>query len=863
MPLSYNAYTATSGQTVFAFTFPVLANDHVKVAINGTDLTSNQYTVSTSPSAQVTLTTGATAGQTVRVYRQTPGRVVGSAVNLVDFVNGSVLSEEELDKSNKQLLYLVQESEDTGSGALGPTFDGVNWDSVNKKIINVAAPTSGGDATNKSYVDTKFTTDALILSGGHWDGESKKIQSISDPTSAQDAATKNYVDTKFTTDALILSGGDWDGESKKIQNVSDPAAAQDAATKNYVDTKFTTDALVLSGGNWDGESKLIRNVVSPSLATDVATKGYVDGVSVYGGGIASPQTWSFSGTGSQAIFTLASPDPLTTDTNMFLVEIGGVIQRPITNYTVNTSNQIVFAASPPAGSNNIVVRNIGATRNVLAFNDALTFNGNVAMSADLNADSGLFRIRSASNRVGVNCDPATTFQVLLGSGAAGAARIGSGANSLNFIQSGGDYMGIGYNLAMPGGGNTYQYIGSDRASLLRWHNGGFQFFGTSTTGTSGGSATLPLLAELTSGGRLGVNKSNPTTALDVDGTATATAFSGPLVGNVTGNVTGNLTGSVLTASQPSITSLGTLSSATISGNLTVDTNTLFVDAANDRVSVGGGSPAAGTKLHVEGDTNIQGNLRVDKSANAQVAQFNSTGNTYIELQRNGVQELFLQTTSTEAFVATGNNKPLHFSVNGSTRQRLDINGSVMFGPAVPTGGANVSNTRGLTLYSPSSSTNYMWYTGGNSYLSYLETRNTTTNNTTGFFAFINHNASQIGSITVNGSGVSYNIASDYRLKKDVVSLTGALGRVCNMNPCSFTWKESNQPSEGFLAHELAEVVPYAVSGNKDAVNGDGSILAQQVSLSNVVPVLAAAIKELKSLVDAQAARIATLEAAQT
>lgn len=56
-----------------------------------------------------------------------------------------------------------------------------------------------------------------------------------------------------------------------------------------------------------------------------------------------------------------------------------------------------------------------------------------------------------------------------------------------------------------------------------------------------------------------------------------------------------LGGTLSTAAQPNITSVGTLSSLAVSGNLTVDTNTLYVDAANNRVGIGGTPDRA---LHV-------------------------------------------------------------------------------------------------------------------------------------------------------------------------------------------------------------------------------------------------------------------------
>ena len=60
-------------------------------------------------------------------------------------------------------------------------------------------------------------------------------------------------------------------------------------------------------------------------------------------------------------------------------------------------------------------------------------------------------------------------------------------------------------------------------------------------------------------------------------------------GNVTGDVTGNVSGTSATvtgATQSNITSVGTLTSATISGDLTVDTSTLKVDSSNNRVGIG-------------------------------------------------------------------------------------------------------------------------------------------------------------------------------------------------------------------------------------------------------------------------------------
>jgi hypothetical protein len=107
-----------------------------------------------------------------------------------------------------------------------------------------------------------------------------------------------------------------------------------------------------------------------------------------------------------------------------------------------------------------------------------------------------------------------------------------------------------------------------------------------------------------------------------------------------------------------------------------------------------------------------------------------------------------------------------------------------------------------------------------------------------------------GNISTNGSTTAYNTTSDYRLKESVQPLVGGLARVNALKPSVYNWKSDGLTGEGFLAHELAEIVPIAVTGEKDAVRKDGSIEAQGVDLSKLVPILVAAIQELTAEVNA-------------
>ena len=111
-----------------------------------------------------------------------------------------------------------------------------------------------------------------------------------------------------------------------------------------------------------------------------------------------------------------------------------------------------------------------------------------------------------------------------------------------------------------------------------------------------------------------------------------------------------------------------------------------------------------------------------------------------------------------------------------------------------------------------------------------------------------------GSIATNNSGTTYNTTSDYRLKTDAKDFN-ALDLVKQIPVYDFKWKNIDNRDYGCFAHELAEVVPNAVNGEKDAIAEDETPDYQQADYSKLVPVLLKAIKELE-------AKVAALESNQ-
>jgi len=121
-----------------------------------------------------------------------------------------------------------------------------------------------------------------------------------------------------------------------------------------------------------------------------------------------------------------------------------------------------------------------------------------------------------------------------------------------------------------------------------------------------------------------------------------------------------------------------------------------------------------------------------------------------------------------------------------------------------------------------------------------------------FLKFFNYNSNEIGSIRVsnNNNNVAYNTSSDYRLKEDLKEFK-ALDTVCKIKVYNYTWKDdpSDFRDQGILAHELDELIPQAVSGEKDALDKDDNILPQSIDYSKIVPHLVQSIQELKAEIE--------------
>jgi hypothetical protein len=218
-----------------------------------------------------------------------------------------------------------------------------------------------------------------------------------------------------------------------------------------------------------------------------------------------------------------------------------------------------------------------------------------------------------------------------------------------------------------------------------------------------------------------------------------------------------------------------------------------------------------------------------------------TGGNYSGVELAGAGTLsarFITNNAAGTFIGSQVSIPLIFETNATERARIDSSGSLLVGKTSDTNTAN-----GVTMRA----------TG--------ETRFTvagSASNTTIAF-FRNGSASEVGSITTTSTATSYVTSSDYRLKEDVQPMSNALARVADLKPCTYKWKSDGSIGEGFIAHELAEVCPHAVTGEKDAVDEDGNPKYQGIDTSFLVATLTAAIKEQQAIIQQLQADVQALK----
>jgi len=255
--------------------------------------------------------------------------------------------------------------------------------------------------------------------------------------------------------------------------------------------------------------------------------------------------------------------------------------------------------------------------------------------------------------------------------------------------------------------------------------------------------------------------------------------------------------------------------------------------ASGNVGIGTSSPSSfwsgGNQLVVGSGTGSQG-LTIYSGATSDAGIYFSDGTSGNALYQG---QIFYR-HSEDAMV---------FNTAATERIRLDSSGNLLVGTTAP---VSSSQSNGSLIVRPT-------LTGSaQTLMQMLNNLNTTATGGKSYIDFYNGSGIEIGSITGNQSGLSYNTSSDHRLKENVVELTGATTRLKQLEPKRFNFIADTNDTvvDGFIAHEVQSIVPEAVTGTHNEVDDDGNPVYQGIDQSKLVPLLVATIQELEARITA-------------
>lgn len=308
-----------------------------------------------------------------------------------------------------------------------------------------------------------------------------------------------------------------------------------------------------------------------------------------------------------------------------------------------------------------------------------------------------------------------------------------------------------------------------------------------------------------------------------------------------------------------------------STDLNVDSNTLVVDKSANNVGIGVTAPGGiANGLSLTPDLEIRG-AAGSGAACAGVLALTTAETSTVDGDVQGaiVFQSPIDASGTDAvlsgaaiwaeadatFSSSVNNTELVFATNSSAaateRMRIEAGGTVNITNGLTTGSNNTFDCNNDGTFALS--VKHAGDDDGRRGISIWSGKNSAHGDGGKAVQIARGDGTEVGSITWATATTAFNTSSDYRLKENQVTLENGVTRVNNLKPYSFNFKEvADITYDGFFAHEVAEVVPQAVTGAKDAVDGDGNIIPQGIDHSHLVPLLTKAVQELD-------ARVKTLE----
>jgi hypothetical protein len=559
-------------------------------------------------------------------------------------------------------------------------------------------------------------------------------------------------------------------------------------------------------------------------------------------GVGVRNRFLYTATASQTTFsgaddngrTLAYQDGAYVD-----VYLNGVMLVPGTDFTATTKTSITLTSGAAASDIvEIIAYDISSIADTVSKSQGGTFDGSITVNGSLSVDGGTIKL-DGNYPVGTN-------NVALGDGALDAALTGSsntavGSFSLTNNTSGGSNTGLGFAAlgdTTTGSFNTAVGTSALENSTTASNNTavGYQSLFTNTAGEQNVAIGLKALYSNTTSNNTAVGYE----ALELNTTGTANVAVGlqALENNTTG-------GSNVALGFRALEANTTASNNTAMGYEAFKVSTTAADSVAVGYRAGVGTTEGGSNTFLgrsAGESNTTGSYNTFVGISSGEAITTGSKNTIIGKYTGNQGGLDIRTSSNNIVLSDGDGNPrLNFGTQGT-----GASGWRLFG-ASHTNTNAIGCGEALQILSENDGSNFFGILinfdqsihGGN------------VNN----LRFFNRATGIVGSITSGATSTAYNTSSDYRLKEDLQPMVNSVDRLMALKPVNFAWKTNGDRVDGFLAHEVQDIVPEAIVGTKDEVDADGNPVYQGIDQSKLVPLLTAALQEALTEIASLKARL--------
>ena len=364
MAYSYIRYTGNGTQTDFSFAFPYFSTSNISVTVDGVVAPFTWVNSST-----VKITTAPASGAVIFIQRTTP-----KDITPVNFVDGSVLLEADLDTLALFSLYAAQESIDEANKAIKLNLTG-NWEAQGNRISNIADPSSLQDAVTKNYFENVYTPqlDAKVVASAASAASAAGSASAAASSAASASTSAATATTKANESGSSATSAAGSASAASISATSAAGSATTATTKASEASSSAGAAATSATGSAASavisSTKASEAVVSAGTATTKASEASSSATtattkaSEASSSAGAAATSASSATSSEAVaITKASESAVSATSaaasaaSAALISFGSLIMTP---------NKISASINIPDGFNAILIDTVEISPDVI------------------------------------------------------------------------------------------------------------------------------------------------------------------------------------------------------------------------------------------------------------------------------------------------------------------------------------------------------------------------------------------------------------------------------------------------------------------------------------------------------------------